>query len=62
VEAVRGVSAHRLSYWDALIWATAKLNRIPTVFSEDFSDGRVIEGVSFHNPFAAGFQIEDFIP
>jgi hypothetical protein len=28
------------------------------VFSEDFSDGTVLEGVRFVNPFSEGFQIE----
>ena len=51
LEAVRGVRDHRLSYWDSLIWATAKMNQIPTVLSEDFSSNSVIEGVRFTNPF-----------
>jgi predicted nucleic acid-binding protein len=51
LEAVRGVRDHRLSYWDSLIWATAKMNQIPTVVSEDFSHNSVIEGVRFTNPF-----------
>ena len=51
LEAVRGVRDHRLSYWDSLIWATAKMNQIPTVLSEDFSSHSVIEGVRFTNPF-----------
>jgi predicted nucleic acid-binding protein len=55
-EALRGVRDHQLSYWDAQIWATARLNRIPTVLSEDFSDGSSLEGVSFVNPFSAAFD------
>jgi predicted nucleic acid-binding protein len=31
--------------------ATAKLNQIPRVLSEDFQRGRRIEGVKFLNPF-----------
>jgi hypothetical protein len=38
--------------------AAARLNQIPVVFSEDFSDGPVVEGVRFANPFCAGFRIE----
>ena len=49
-EAVRGVRHHRLNYWDAQIWAVARLNRISLVLSEDFSDGAVLEGVRFLNP------------
>jgi predicted nucleic acid-binding protein len=58
LEAIRGVRDHQLSFWDAQIWAVAKLNRAPVVFSEDFSDGQVIEGVRFVNPFVRDFQVE----
>lgn len=50
LEAVRGVRDHQLSFWDAMVWATAKMNQIPVVLSEDFSDRSVIEGVRFINP------------
>ena len=54
---VRGVSQHKWSYWDSLVWATAKVNGVPTVMSEDFSDGALVEGVRFLNPFAATFDL-----
>ena len=57
VEALRGLRAHQLSYHDALIWATARLNGIPFLLSEDGQDGRVIEGVRTLNPFAPGFDV-----
>lgn len=57
LEAVRGLRQHRLSYWDSLIWATAKLNGVPNVLSEDFSDGTLLEGVRFLNPFAETFDL-----
>ena len=56
LEATRGVRDHQFSYWDAQIWATARLNQIPTVFSEDFNAGAFIEGVRFVNPFASDFE------
>ena len=34
------------------------MNHIPLVFSEDFTDGSVIEGVRFANPFAKGFDLD----
>jgi predicted nucleic acid-binding protein len=40
-----------LSFWDALIWAAAKENGIPVVYTEDFQHGRDIEGVRIINPF-----------
>jgi predicted nucleic acid-binding protein len=57
MEAARGVRDYSLAYHDAQIWATALLKEIPTVFSEDFQDGQVLEGVHFVNPFAAGFEM-----
>ena len=51
LEAIRGVKAHRFSYWDSLVWATARMNQIPVVLSEDFSHGSTVDGVKFVNPF-----------
>lgn len=48
--AVLSVEKHKLSFWDAMVWAIAKENAIDQVLSEDFQDGRVIEGVRFRNP------------
>ena len=56
-EAVRAVQQHQFPYWDGLIWATAKLNGVANVLSEDFSDGRLIEGVRFLNPFEETFDL-----
>jgi predicted nucleic acid-binding protein len=50
-EAIRGVREHRMSYWDAQIWAVARINSIPVVLSEDFSHNSAIGGVRFVNPF-----------
>jgi predicted nucleic acid-binding protein len=35
LEAVRGVRDHQLHFWDALIWASARLAQINVVLSED---------------------------
>ena len=53
LEAGRGCVYYQMPFWDAQIWATAKLNQIPKVLSEDFQHGRTIEGVEFVNPFKA---------
>jgi len=60
-EAARGVRDHQFSYYDAQLWATARLNQIPLIFSEDFNSGSTIEGVTFVNPFEEGFRLEDWI-
>lgn len=58
IEAARGARDHSLAYYDAQIWAAARLNQIPVVFSEDFNPGSTLEGVKFVNPFAADFVVE----
>jgi predicted nucleic acid-binding protein len=58
MEAGRGVRDHKLSYYDAQVWATARLNQVPVVFSEDFRDGSILEGVRFVNPFSPKFLLE----
>lgn len=51
LEAARGVKDNQLSFWDSLIWATARMNQIPAILSEDFLHNSVVEGVRFINPF-----------
>lgn len=58
LEALRGVKQHQLQFWDAQIWAAARLNQISTIFSEDYQAGAILEGVRFVNPFAQGFQLQ----
>ena len=55
-EAVRGVKVYQFSYWDAQIWASARLNQAALVLSEDFSHNSVIEGIRFVNPFLPDFD------
>jgi len=62
LEAARGVLAYRLNYWDALIWATARLNRLPIILSEDFNSGATLEGIQFVNPLRDDFVLTDWIP
>lgn len=61
LEAARGARDHGLPYYDAQIWASARLNQVTIIFSEDFSDGQVLEGVRFTNPFSADFRLEDWV-
>lgn len=62
LEAIRGTHKHQMSYWDAQIWASARLNQVPIIFSEDFNTGAVIEGVRFVNPFADDFDLDAWLP
>jgi predicted nucleic acid-binding protein len=60
LEAVRGVRTYKMSYWDAQIWASARLYQIPVILSEDFDVGTVVEGVRFVDPFAEDFNLENW--
>lgn len=62
LEAACGVHTYQMAYWDAQIWASARLNQIPIVFSEDFNVGSVIEGVRFINPLAEDFNLDAQLP
>ncbi|MBA2782452.1 MAG: PIN domain-containing protein [Rubrobacteraceae bacterium] len=57
LEALRGVEEHLLSYYDAQIWAVARLGQVAVVLSEDFNPGAVLDGVSFTNPLDPAFDL-----
>jgi len=61
-EAIRGVCDYTMPYYDAQIWAAARLYQIPVVFSENFDPDSVIEGVRFVNPFADDFDLDAWVP
>jgi predicted nucleic acid-binding protein len=42
---------HRLSYWDSAIVSAARALGCRTLYSEDLSHGRTIEGIAIVNPF-----------
>jgi predicted nucleic acid-binding protein len=52
VAASRIATAHRLSFWDALIVRAAMRCHATRILSEDLNAGPVIEGIEIVNPFA----------
>jgi predicted nucleic acid-binding protein len=48
--ATRG-DRYGLSFWDALLWATADRIGVRYLLSEDYQDGRTLGGVTFVDPF-----------
>jgi predicted nucleic acid-binding protein len=56
-DAVRVSASDQLHFWDALIWAAAKAAGVSVVLTEDFQNGRTIEGVLFLDPFRADFDL-----
>jgi predicted nucleic acid-binding protein len=51
-DALAAVERHRIAFWDAMLWATARRAGAHWLLSEDFQDGRVLDGVTILNPFA----------
>ena len=51
--ALAAAASRRLSYWDALLLATAAEGGCAAVLTEDMADGAVLEGVQVVNPFGA---------
>ena len=50
-DALDAASRHRLQFWDAMLWATARRMGVRCLLTEDMQDGRELGGVTFVNPF-----------
>lgn len=50
-QAIQAVADHRLSFWDAMLWATVQQAGVTILFSEDLQHDRVLGGVRMINPF-----------
>ena len=51
VDAMQVLMGFRVSFRDAMLWATARRAGCSAILSEDFQDGQVLQGVRFINPF-----------
>ena len=49
--AIAATRSHRLSFWDAMLWATVRRAGCELLLTEDMQDGRRLGGVTFVNPF-----------
>jgi predicted nucleic acid-binding protein len=56
-EALRGVTDHRLGYWDAQVWAVARLHQIDVVIGQDSRPG-TLDGVRWLDPFTEDVDID----
>lgn len=61
LEAIRGVRNYQFSFWDAQIWAAARLNQVPIIFSENFNPGAIVEGIRCINPLVSDFRVSQWI-
>jgi predicted nucleic acid-binding protein len=50
--ALEAVHAHRLAFWDAMLWASAQRAGVKHLLTEDFQDGFVLGELTFINPFS----------
>jgi predicted nucleic acid-binding protein len=50
-EAIDGSILNRISFWDALIIASARRANCEIVWTEDLNHGQIIQGVRIENPF-----------
>lgn len=57
-EAIKAVPEHSLSYGDALLWATARQNRVSYILTEDQQHGRLIDEVRYFDPFHPSFNVD----
>lgn len=60
--ALRGAALYKLSWFDALLWAYADERGLPTLWSEDFQDGRFYGRVKVQNPFRLGVHEPAALP
>jgi predicted nucleic acid-binding protein len=49
--ALEAVRAHRLAFWDGMLWSSAQRAGVRHMLTEDFQDGFVLQDVTFINPF-----------
>ena len=58
------VKAHHLSFWDAMLWASAQRAGVRHLITEDMQDGLVLQAVTFVNPFKRGNDrlIDEILP
>lgn len=45
------IDIHKLSFWDAMLWATAREAGVTILLSEDFQHNQTIDTVRIINPF-----------
>lgn len=50
-DAIDAVVHHKWSFWDAMMWATAKRHGCRLLITEDGQSGRTLGGVTLVNPF-----------
>jgi predicted nucleic acid-binding protein len=52
---------HRVQFYDALLWMTARRAGCTVFLTEDNHPGRSFGGIALHNPFVPGFDLEKLL-
>jgi predicted nucleic acid-binding protein len=62
--ALDAVRAHRLAFWDAMLWASAQRAGVRHLLTKNLQDGFLLQGVTFINPFKQKSDqlIDDVLP
>lgn len=61
--AARACREYQLSFWDAQVWAAAKIAGTETILSEDVPGQSLIEGVQWVNPFTlSNAEVRALVP
>lgn len=56
-ESIRASERYKLDYFDAQVWATARLSGCRVLLTEDLH-GEELEGVAYRNPFTDEFSMD----
>ncbi len=52
LQAIEAIGLYGLPLWDAVLWATAQIHGVTTIFTEDLPSSSAIGGVQYVDPFA----------
>lgn len=58
--ALKMMEGHSLSFWDSMLWATAKEHGCSLIISEDFQDNFTLGGIKIRNPFYSEHALESY--
>lgn len=58
--ALKMMEGHSLSFWDSMLWSTAKEHGCSLIISEDFQDNFTLGGIRIRNPFYSENSLESY--
>lgn len=61
LEAARAAQSYRINFWDAQLWAIARVNGVECILTEDLQHGAVLGGVRILNPFRLSSRLDELL-